>query len=128
METRYRYSNSIVYNNFPVPQLTEPVKKKLTQSALRILDVREYFCEQTLAEMYDPENMPELLRDAHAQNDALVDSIYRFTGFESDEERLTVLFQLYEQMTQKEAEELAAHKAAKKPRKRSAKATKEAVK
>ncbi|RAV32221.1 DNA methyltransferase [Corynebacterium heidelbergense] len=103
MKTDYRYSNTIVYNNFPVPHLTEPIQEKLTQAALRILDVREYFCECTLAELYDPDKMPDLLREAHAQNDALVDSIYRKTGFESDEERLAALFKLYEKMIAEEA-------------------------
>lgn len=99
MKTDYRYSNTIVYNNFPVPHLTGPMKEKLTQAALRILDVREYFCEKTLAELYDPEEMPELLCEAHAENDALVDSIYRKSGFESDEDRLAALFTLYQKMS-----------------------------
>nr|WP_268913643.1 DNA methyltransferase [Corynebacterium uropygiale] len=99
MKTDFRYSNTIVYNNFPVPHLTGPMKEKLTQAALRILDVREYFCEKTLAELYDPEEMPELLCEAHAENDALVDSIYRRSGFESDEDRLAALFTLYQKMS-----------------------------
>ncbi|ACR17092.1 class I SAM-dependent DNA methyltransferase [Corynebacterium kroppenstedtii] len=114
MKTDYRYSNTIVYNNFPVPHLTGPMKEKLTRTALRILDVREYFCELTLAELYDPDTMPDLLRQAHAENDALVDSIYRKSGFESDEERLAALFKLYEKMTTEEAEAIEAKKAAKK--------------
>lgn len=114
MKTDYRYSNTIVYNNFPVPHLTGPMKEKLTQTALRILDVREYFCEFTLAELYDPDTMPDLLRQAHAENDALVDSIYRKSGFESDEERLAALFRLYEKMTAEEVEAIEAEKAAKK--------------
>lgn len=118
MKTDYRYSNTIVYNNFPVPHLTSPMKERLAQAALRILDVREYFCECTLAELYDPDKMPDLLREAHAQNDALVDSIYRKSGFDSDEERLAALFKLYEKMTAEEAEAAEAEKAAKASRKK----------
>lgn len=114
MKTDYRYSNTIVYNNFPVPHLTGPMKEKLTQTALRILDVREYFCELTLAELYDPDTMPHMLREAHADNDVLVDSLYRKSGFESDEERLAALFKLYEKMTAEEAEAIEAEKTDKK--------------
>lgn len=117
MKTDYRYSNTIVYNNFPVPHLTGPTKEKLTQTALRILDVREYFCECTLAELYDPDKMPEMLREAHTENDVLVDSIYRKSGFDTDGERLAALFKLYEKLTEEEAEALEAEKAAKKAKK-----------
>lgn len=53
MKTDYRYSSTIVYNNFPVPALSDAVKEQLTLTALRVLDVREYHCEKTLAELYD---------------------------------------------------------------------------
>ncbi|MBN7792114.1 class I SAM-dependent DNA methyltransferase [Microbacterium esteraromaticum] len=103
MKTDYRYSNTIVYNNFPVPPLSEKTKEKLTVAALRVLDVREYHCEQTLAELYDPDKMPQDLRDAHAEIDALVDSIYSKKPYESDEQRLSDLFAMYERMTAEEA-------------------------
>lgn len=99
MEMRYQYSNTIVYNNFPVPPLSEKVKEKLTVAALRVLDVREYHCERTLAELYDPDRMPDDLREAHAEVDALVDSIYSNKPFETDEQRLSNLFAMYEHMT-----------------------------
>ena len=73
MKTDYRYSNTIVYNNFPVPPLSDAMKEKLTEAALRVLDVREYHCEKTLAELYDPDKMPDDLREAHATVDALVE-------------------------------------------------------
>jgi hypothetical protein len=103
MKTDYRYSNTIVYNNFPVPPLTETVKEKLTLVALRVLDVREYHCERTLAELYDPDLMPEDLRQAHVEVDALVDSIYSKRGYETDEQRLSDLFAMYEEMTEAES-------------------------
>lgn len=101
METRYRYSNTIVYNNFPVPDLKPKTKEQLTETALRILDVREYYCENTLAELYDPDKMPELLREAHNNNDELVDKLYQrgTKPFQSDDERLAELFKRYEEMT-----------------------------
>ncbi|OSC32058.1 SAM-dependent methyltransferase [Mycobacterium vulneris] len=105
LKTDYRYSNTIVYNNFPVPSLSDAVKERLTVAALRVLDVREYHCEKTLAELYDPDNMPADLRAAHAEVDALVDSIYSARGYETDEERLSDLFARYEAMT---ADEQAA--------------------
>lgn len=103
MEMRYQYSNTIVYNNFPVPPLPEATKEKLTGAALRVLDVREYHCEQTLAELYDPDRMPQDLRDAHAEIDTLVDSIYSKKPYETDEQRLSDLFAMYERMTAEEA-------------------------
>lgn len=101
MKTDYRYSNTIIYNNFPVPDLKPKTKEQLTQTALRILDVREYYCENTLAELYDPDEMPELLREAHDNNDALVDKLYQrgTKPFQSDDERLAELFKRYEEMT-----------------------------
>ena len=111
LETRLRYSNTIVYNNFPVPPLSEKIKEELTVAALRVLDVREYHCEQTLAELYDPDNMPQDLRDAHAEIDALVDSIYSKKPYETDEQRLSDLFAMYERMTAEEAAKGPAKKA-----------------
>lgn len=100
MKTDYRYSNTIVYNNFPVPPLNDEQKEQLNQAAFRVLDVREYHSELTLAELYDPDKMPENLKLAHTQLDALVDSIYRKREFASDEERLSLLFKMYVQLTE----------------------------
>lgn len=110
LETRLRYSNTIVYNNFPVPPLPDNTKEKLTVAALRVLDVREYHCEQTLAELYDPDKMPLDLRDAHAAIDALVDSIYSKRPYETDEQRLSDLFAMYERMTAEDAAKAPAMK------------------
>lgn len=96
LETRLRYSNTIVYNNFPVPPLNAQTKEELTELALRVLDVREYHCEYTLAELYDPEKMPENLRQAHVEVDAAVDKLYSTRVFETDEARLSTLFAMYE--------------------------------
>ncbi|QRY44215.1 class I SAM-dependent DNA methyltransferase [Mycolicibacterium boenickei] len=98
----YNYSNTIVYNNFPVPPLMDSVKEQLTEAALRVLDVREYHCERTLAELYAPSLMPDDLRKAHADVNALVDSIYSKRAYETDEQRLSDLFAMYEAMTSAE--------------------------
>ncbi|OFT55964.1 DNA methyltransferase [Corynebacterium sp. HMSC05H05] len=116
MKTDFRYSNTIVYNNFPVPEIVDKQKAQLTETALRILDVREYHCERTLAELYDRDSMPRNLREAHEANDALVDSLYSSKPYASDEDRLADLFALYEEM-------IAAEEAAK-PVKRKRKTTK----
>ncbi|WP_137845794.1 DNA methyltransferase [Microbacterium sp. 2FI] len=110
MEMRYQYSNTIVYNNFPVPQLSDEVKEQLAVAALRVLDVREYHCERTLAQLYDPDLMPDDLRRAHAHVDALVDSIYSKRGYETDEQRLSDLFAMHEAMTAAEAARIPARK------------------
>lgn len=114
MKTDYRYSNTIVYNNFPVPDLSDRQKQRLTELALRVLDVREYHCDKTLAQLYDPELMPDNLRQAHREIDEYVDSLYSKRVYETDEDRLSDLFAMYEEMIA--AEEAAKPK--KKTRKR----------
>ena len=99
LETRIRYGAYIVYNNFPLPHLSAPVRERLTEAAIRILDVREFHSDKTLAELYDPELMPDDLRLAHQSVDDLVDGVYRSRAFDSDEERLSLLFGLYERAT-----------------------------
>lgn len=99
LKTDFRYSNTLGYNTFPVPELTDEVKNKLNQSARNILFARENHSEKTLAELYGPDKMPDDLREAHVRNDLLVDSLYKATKFRNDEERLSRLFELYEQMT-----------------------------
>ncbi|WP_349319193.1 type IIL restriction-modification enzyme MmeI, partial [Mycolicibacterium canariasense] len=75
------------------------IREQLTVAALRVLDVREYHCEQTLADLYAPDLMPDDLRQAHAEVNSLVDSIYSNRRYEIDEQRLSDLFAMYEAMT-----------------------------
>ncbi|MBJ7321688.1 MAG: class I SAM-dependent DNA methyltransferase [Rhodococcus sp.] len=98
MNEDYRYSNTLVYNSFPVPPIADVQRELLTDVALRVLDVREYHCDKTLAELYDLDEMPDDLRSAHAEVDELVDSIYSKRGYETDEERLSDLFTMYQAM------------------------------
>ena len=96
LETRYRYSNTIVYNTFPFPKLTKAQKKALESTATSIIDTREEHYDMTMAQLYDPDKMPDDLKAAHEANDLLVDRLFRKTGFDSDEDRLAELFRLYE--------------------------------
>lgn len=102
LKTDYRYSKDVVYNNFPIQILSTDLKDELNKSARRILLSRAAHPEKTLARMYDPDKMPADLREAHEENDRLVDELYRKGGFSSDEDRLIALFDLYKQMTAKE--------------------------
>lgn len=104
LESRIRYSNTLVYNNFPLPSLSAGVRVQLTEKSMRVLDVREYHSEMTLAELYAPDSMPQNLQDAHAELDHLVDNIYRAKGFDTDDERLSFLFKMYTDMSQKEGQ------------------------
>lgn len=97
-----RYSNTLVYNTFPMLPVSNGMKEELTTAALRVLDVREYHCEKTLAVLYDPDKMPDDLRAAHKTVDDLVDSIYSKRPYETDEERLSDLFALYEKKSAEE--------------------------
>lgn len=102
LESRLSYSSSIVYNTFPFPSISEAQKQELTQCVFRILEERENHSEKTLAQLYDPEKMPQGLREAHRLNDLAVERCYRSKPFETDEERLEYLFKLYEQMIAEE--------------------------
>ena len=99
LETRYRYSNTMGWNTFPVPKLTEQNKVDLTRCAEDILLAREAHFPATIADLYDPEKMPENLRHAHERNDEVLERIYIGRRFKNDTERLEKLFELYTRMT-----------------------------
>ena len=98
LETRYRYSNTLGWNTFPIPKLTEQNKIDLIDSAEKILLSRESHFPATIADIYDPEGMPEDLRLAHKLNDEVVERIYIGRQFRNDTERLEKLFELYTKM------------------------------
>lgn len=104
LKTDYRYSAGLVYNTFPIPELSEARKNMLEEAVFEMLDVRE---EEggTLADLYGGANKPmnERLRQAHEKIDGIVERAYQQKPFESDEERLSVLLNLYKEMTEKEA-------------------------
>ena len=94
-ETDYRYSNTLGWNTFPVPTLTEKNKADLTRCAEDILLAREAHFPATIADLYDPDNMPDDLREAHERNDEMLERIYIGRRFRNDTERLEKLFELY---------------------------------
>lgn len=98
LETRYRYSAGLCYNTFPFPNLTEAKKKEIEDAAMEIEGWREYYNSKTLAWLYDPETMPQELREAHHKLDLIVDSCYREHPFADENERLEWLLKLYEKM------------------------------
>ena len=98
LKTDYRYSATLCYNTFPFPKLTTVEKGELGKLAQNILNIRDENFDMTLGEMYNPESMPEELREAHHQLDIAVERIYRPEPFTSDEERLEHLFKLYSKM------------------------------
>ena len=102
LKSDYRYSNVLCYNTFPFPLISVTQKDELKRHVFRILEERERHSEKTLAQLYDPDKMPEGLREAHHQNDLAVERCYRSRLFESDEERLEYLFKMYEQMIEQE--------------------------
>jgi hypothetical protein len=100
LEGRYRYSNNIVYNNYPWPQEpSEAQKKKVEDAAQAVLDARAAYPNSTLADLYDPLAMPKPLLDAHKKLDAAVDACYRKAPFTSELERLEYLFGMYKELT-----------------------------
>jgi len=118
MGTSIQYSNTICYNNFPFPSISKQRKEELTQCTLKIIDERLKHSEKTLAQLYDPDKMPEGLKEAHHQNDLAVERCYRSSPFNSDEERLGFLFKLYEKMIQEEKDKDTLFAKEKKTRKR----------
>lgn len=99
LEMRFSYSNTLGWNTFPVPKLTEKNRADLTAAAEGILLAREAHFPATIADLYDPEKMPADLRAAHDHNDAVLERIYIGRRFRNDTERLEKLFEMYTKMT-----------------------------
>lgn len=99
LKTDYRYSNTLGWNTFPVPTLTEKNKADLLRCAEDILLAREAHFPATIADLYDPDAMPADLRAAHERNDEVLERIYIGRRFKNDTERLEKLFELYTKMT-----------------------------
>ena len=114
LEGRYRYSNNIVYNNFPwAMDVSEKQKERVEKSAQAVLDARAHYqtsevlktsevspAAVSLADLYDPSAMPKVLVDAHRTLDKAVDLCYRPEAFKTELERLEFLFGLYRQYTE----------------------------
>lgn len=100
LESRYRYSKDIVYNNYPWPENpTEKQIKAIETAAQKVLDARSEFPKSSLSDLYDPLTMPPVLIKAHNELDKAVDLAYRPQPFTSDANRMVFLFELYEKYT-----------------------------
>jgi hypothetical protein len=102
LKTDFRYSNTLGWNTFPVPTLTEKNKQDLTKCAEDILLAREAHFPKTIADLYKPDDMPNDLRAAHERNDEVLERIYIGRRFKNDTERLKKLFELYSKMIEAE--------------------------
>jgi hypothetical protein len=123
LESRYRYSNTIVYNNFPFPENVKPaIKAKIEAAAQMILDARELEeqrCIQqqySLAMLYAANNMPEALQKAHKALDKAIDAAYSYKGNHDDAARVAFLFELYQKLASPLVEEKPLPKASRKTR------------
>lgn len=100
LESRYRYSSGLVYNNFPWPMNATPEQHETIETkAQAVLNARQQFPGATLADIYDPLSMPPALVKAHAELDRAVDICYRREPFETERQRVEYLFVLYEKLT-----------------------------
>jgi hypothetical protein len=98
LKSDYRYSNDIVYNNFPFPNPTEKQKTEIEKLSQEVLDARLKFPNASLADLYDPLAMPKELLKAHQKLDKAVEAAYGRT-FDSDSQRVAYLFELYQKLT-----------------------------
>jgi hypothetical protein len=100
LESRYRYSAAIVYNNFPWPENPTATQRAAIEAAAQgVLDARAAHANASLADLYDPLTMPPNLVKAHQALDAAVDAAYGRKGFKNDAERVAFLFELYQKYT-----------------------------
>lgn len=98
LESRYRYSATIVYNTFPWPKVTEEQRSEITRLASDVILTREDYPGLTLADLYDPNKMPCELLAAHEKLDGAVDKLYRKKAFEDSADRLGCLLEHYEEL------------------------------
>lgn len=100
LKSDYRYSNSLVYNNYPWPENpSEKQMQAVEQAAQAVLDARAQYPDSSLADLYDPNTMPPALVKAHQQLDKAVDLCYRPQPFASETKRIEYLFELYDKYT-----------------------------
>lgn len=104
LETRIRYSNTMGYHTFPVPNLSEEQKQELEQHAWNIVSAREAHPGKTIAWLYDPETMPANILKAHKDLDESLERIYIGRSFKNDTERLEYLFKQYTLMKRRQQE------------------------
>ena len=101
LKSDYRYSNTIVYNNFPWPSPSSEQKAKIEQTAQGILDARALYPDSSLADLYDPLTMPPELRKAHDQNNVAVMKAYGFPTSISEADCVAALMKMYQELAEK---------------------------
>ena len=101
LKSDYSYSNTIVYNNFPWPEVTEQQRERIAQTAQGILDARALYPDSSLADLYDPVTMPPELLKAHRDNDRAVMAAYGFPTTMSESDIVARLFTLYSELIKK---------------------------
>ena len=100
LKSDYRYSNSVVYNNYPFPEkVSEKDKKSVETAAQKVLDTRAKHEGKSLADLYHPDTMPEDLLVAHKALDKAVDACYTAKPFKTDSQRIAFLFDRYAELT-----------------------------
>lgn len=102
LKSDYSYSNTIVYNNFPWPEVSEEQRERIAQTAQAILDTRALYPDSSLADLYDPVTMPPELLKAHRDNDRAVMAAYGFPTTMTESEIVAKLFTLYTKLTQQQ--------------------------
>ncbi|MGW8029402.1 DNA methyltransferase [Staphylococcus xylosus] len=100
-KTDFRYSAGLCYNTFPIPKLSTRRKNEIREAVVEILDAREEL-GGSLAELYNPNTMPKVLKIAHEKLDNIIDCLYQNRKFKDDEERLNLLLKMYQTMTSEE--------------------------
>ena len=105
LKSDYRYSNTLVYNTFPFPDVTEAQKQEIIALAEEIILIREEFWDTPLGKLYHQDSMPDKLKQAHKTLDQAVERLYRAAPFADSSERVAFLFQRYETLIKAEQEE-----------------------
>ena len=102
LEMRKRFSNTLVWNTFPLPSLTEDQKDRIIEGGAKVLEARANYPSSSLADLYDPDNMPQDLRKAHEALDKAMDAVFSDKPLKSEEERQKALLEMYKKMTNEE--------------------------
>ena len=99
LKSDYRYSKDIVYNNFPWPKANETNQLRIEETAAEILNIRKEYPERSLASLYDKNDMPKKLQEAHQANDKAVMAAYNFDESMTEAEIVAALMKMYQKLT-----------------------------
>ena len=102
LKTDTRYSSKLCYNTFPFPKINSEKKDYLENLSFKLVEEREKYSEKTMSELYDPDKMPLGLKDIHDQIDNYIEKIYSSVKLKSEEDRINLLFSMYESLLKKD--------------------------